>query len=57
MDPENGAAKNLVLSEMLTETDVNQERRIESAVAASKFLSERFSKPYEDILQRKSWVS
>ena len=26
VDPENGAAKNLVLSEMLTETDVNQER-------------------------------
>ncbi len=31
VDPENGAAKNMVLSEMLTETDVNQERRIESA--------------------------
>ena len=53
MDPENGAAKNMVLSEMLTETDVNQERRIESAVDASMFLSERFSKPYEDIFAKK----
>ena len=53
VDPENGAAKNLVLLEMLTETDLNQERRIESAFAASKFLSERFSKPYEDIFVKK----
>ena len=53
VDPENGAAKNMVLSEMLTETDVNQERRIESAVDASMFLSERFSKPYEDIFAKK----
>lgn len=53
VNPENGAAKNMVLSEMLTETDVNQERRIESAVDASMFLSERFSKPYEDIFAKK----
>ena len=53
VDPENGAAKNMVLSEMLTETDVNQERRLESAVDASMFLSERFSKPYEDIFAKK----
>jgi hypothetical protein len=37
VDSENGAAKNLVLSEMLTETDVNQERRIESAVSLRSF--------------------
>ena len=34
------AAKNLVLSEMLIETDVNQERRIGTAEAAFTFLSE-----------------
>ena len=34
------AAKNLVLSEMLIETDVNQERRICTAEAAFTFLSE-----------------
>lgn len=53
MDPENGAAKNPVLFEILTETDVDQERRIESALAASKLLSEKFSKPYEDIFAKK----
>ena len=38
---------------MLTETDVNRERRIKYAVAASNFLSERYSKPYEDIFAKK----
>ncbi len=46
------AAKNLVLSEILIETDVNQERRIGTAEAGH--LSERnytFSWPYAEIFE------
>ena len=53
VDPENGAAKNLVISEMLTETDVDQARRIESALDASKFLKQKFVKPYDNIFEKK----
>jgi hypothetical protein len=53
VDPENGGAKNMVLAAMLTESDVDQSNRIESARAAADFLRENYSKPYVDILRKK----
>jgi hypothetical protein len=53
VDPENGGAKNMVLAAMLTESDIQQSKRIESASAAADFLRENYSKPYVDILSKK----
>jgi hypothetical protein len=53
VDPENGGAKNMVLAAMLTESDIEQSKRIESAKAAADFMSENYSKPYVDILSKK----
>ena len=43
----------MVLAAMLTESDIEQSKRIESAKAAADFLSENYSKPYVDILSKK----
>ena len=43
----------MVLSAMLTESDVEQSKRIESAKAAADFLRENYSKPYVNILAKK----
>jgi hypothetical protein len=39
-DLENGGAKNMVHAAMLTESDTDQSKRIETAKAAADFLSE-----------------
>jgi hypothetical protein len=53
VDPENGAAKGVVVVEQLKETDEDQSRRIGSAQRAAEFLKESFCKPSKTIIQKK----
>jgi hypothetical protein len=46
VDPENGGAKNMVHAAMLTESDTDQSKRIETAKAAADFLSENHMSIY-----------
>ena len=53
VDPELGGAKHVVAAEMMKETDLDQSRRVESAVNVHALLQREYVQPSRSILAKK----